>query len=668
MIIEALLVIVLLCAAIVPLLAVSGRIKASGRTTVSAIVALWLGLAILIITTMFVWTTEPANGEMAVTNRPIQVPTGDYVGSAACQICHPHNHATWHDSYHRTMTQVANEESVIGNFDNVRLAGKDLDVRLFRQDGKFLVEMTRHNPEFTRVFPVVMTTGSHTRQAYWMTSGNDSRPMMILPYMFLRAEQKWIPRHSGYITPECLQERPELAVFAANLDRWRYGCIRCHATRGRTEPIGDKTSAPNDRASETQAVEFGISCEACHGPGAEHVRVNRNPLHRYRQRLAGQADSSIVNPARLPHDRASEVCGQCHAVVTARSDEAMQQWLRHGFSYRPGDDLGADPIHFIVRGRFDLMPNRPVNCPDPATTGSFWSDGMIRASGREYNGLLDTPCFQRGKMSCLSCHQMHQSRGDPRPRPDWADDQLKFGMDGNSACLQCHERFKNVDQLTRHTHHAAGSSGSACYNCHMPFTTYGLLKAIRSHQINSPSVQGSLESGRPNACNQCHQDRTLAWTADYLSRWYDVPRPKLSADEQQIAATVLWALSGDAAQRAVTAWSFGWEDGLSASGNHWQAPYLAQLLEDRYDAVRYIAERSLRRLPGFHDFAYDFVGPPEQRAAAHQRALRIWAGAPKSPERPFAAPVLIDGQGRVQQTPFERLWKQRDDRPVTVNE
>ena len=668
MILDAILFIVLVCAAIVPLLAVSRCIKASGRTTGRAIVALWLGLPILIITTQSVRTTQPANSELAVTNRPIQVPTRDYVGSAACQVCHPHSHATWHDSYHRTMTQVANEESVIGNFDNVRLAGKDLDVRLFRKDSKFLVEMTRHNPELTGVFPVVMTTGSHTMQNYWMAQRRSSHPMMILPFTFLKTEQKWIPRHSGFINPVCLEERPELALFEYNLDKWSHGCIKCHTTQGRAEPIGDETSAPNGRGSETQAVEFGISCEACHGPGAEHVRVNRNPLHRYRQRLGGQADSSIVNPARLPHDRASAVCGQCHAVVTARSDEAMQQWLHNGFRYRPGDDLGADPIHFIVRGRFDLMPNRPMNCPNPATSGSFWSDGMIRVSGREYNGLLDTPCFQRGKMSCLSCHQMHQSRGDPRPRPDWADDQLKFGMDGNSACLQCHERLKNVDQLTQHTHHAPASSGSACYNCHMPFTTYGLLKAIRSHQISSPSVQGSLETGRPNSCNQCHQDRTLAWTADYLSRWYDVPRPKLSADEQQIAATVLWALSGDAGQRALMAWSFGWEEGLAVSGNHWQAPYLAQLLEDRYDAVRFIAGRSLRRLPGFHEFEYDFVGPPEQRAAAHQRALRTWARAQISQERPFAAPVLIDRQGRVQQTPFQRLWKLRDDRPMAVKE
>src|SRR5262249_36051725 len=144
----------------------------------------------------------------------------------------------------------------------------------------------------------------------------------------------------------------ELAVFEADLDRWSHGCIKCHTTQGRSDgPIGDETSAPNVRGSATQAVEFGISCEACHGPGAEHVRVNRNPLNRYSQRLAGQVDSSIVNPAKLPHDRASEVCGQCHTVATARSDEAMQQWQRHGFSFRPGGVLAEDPIRYIVRGR-----------------------------------------------------------------------------------------------------------------------------------------------------------------------------------------------------------------------------------------------------------------------------------------------------------------------------
>src|SRR6185503_10115548 len=102
----------------------------------------------------------------------------------------------------------------------------------------------------------------------------------------------------------------------------------------------------------------------------------------------------------------------------------------------------------------------------------------------------------------------------------------------------------------------------------------GILKAARSHQINSPTVKASLDTGRPNACNQCHQDKTLAWTADRLADWYKQPKPKLSKDEEEVAATALWALRGDAGQRAIVAWSYGWDDGLKVSGNHWQAPVL----------------------------------------------------------------------------------------------
>ncbi|MSQ93770.1 MAG: ammonia-forming cytochrome c nitrite reductase subunit c552 [Gemmataceae bacterium] len=666
---EALLFNVLICVALVPVVAALGRVKVSTRTAVGAIVTLWLGFAIIIVSTQFFLAKPPVNGEAKVTNRPIHLPTGNYVGSAACQSCHPHNHATWYDSYHRTMTQVASAKSVLGNFNNVRLFGKDLDVRLFKEGEQFLAEINLSNPRFTSTYPVVMTTGSHNRQAYWLAAGETPNDLMILPYMFLKDEQKWIPRHSAYINAMCLQERPELAVLRADRGRWAQVCIKCHATHGRPLAGGDELDNLARGGGATQAVEFGISCEACHGPGAEHVRVNRNPIRRYQQRLGAEPDLTIVNPARLPHDRSSEVCGQCHSVIEHRTTEAQKQWVYNGYSYRPGDDLALDPIRFIMRGRLELMPpDRPKDIPNPAETGSFWSDGMIRASGREYNGLIESPCFQRGKLSCLSCHEMHQARGDSRKRHEWADDQLKFGMDGNRACVQCHEGFRNADQLAKHTHHGADSAGSNCYNCHMPFTTYGILKAIRSHQIDSPSVKASQETGRPNACNQCHLDKTLAWTADRLERWYKIPAPKLSKDEQEVAGSVLWALRGDAGQRALMAWSYGWEDGLKAAGNHWQAPYLAQLLEDRYDAVRFIAHRSLRRLPGFHDFEHDFNAPPDVRAAAHQRALQVWSKSQQAGKLPFTRPVLIDTKGRVLETEFQRLWKHRDDRPMAINE
>ena len=195
-------------------------------------------------------------------------------------------------------------------------------------------------------------------------------------------------------------------------------------------------------------------------------------------------------------------------------------------------------------------------------------------------------------------------------------------MDTNQACLQCHPDFES--RLEEHTHHRPGSSGSECYNCHMSHTSYALLKSIRSHQISSPTVAASLETGRPNACNQCHLDKTLDWAAENLQKWYGVPRPKLSREQETIAASVLWTLKGDAGQRALMAWSLGWEPARAASGSDWMAPYLAQLLEDPYDAVRFIAYRSLRRLPGFSDFRYDYVDSPRQRAQARLKALEIW--------------------------------------------
>jgi hypothetical protein len=599
----------------------------------------------------------PAVAQAPLPNLPLEQPTGGYIGSAACQSCHPNQHGSWHESYHRTMTQVATEESVLGDFNNVRLSGKDLSVRLFKEDGRFKVEMSLNHSPATRVYTVVMTTGSHVRQAYWLADPSD-RQLMLLPYMYLRAEQRWIPRPSGYLTKNGQTDSSELAAFRSEKGRWSIVCIRCHTTHGQSTPVDHGGIA----LATPRVAEFGISCEACHGPGAAHVAATREPD------VGNEAMPSIVNPAKLPHDRSAQVCGQCHSVFYPRSEAAGYVWQMNGSTFRPGDDLFTDPIYFVMRGRLDLMPDRPAHIPDPVETGSFWPDGMIRITGREFSGLIESPCYQRGSMSCLSCHEMHQKSGDTRAPADWAAGQLKPGMDGNRACVQCHNRFEDDALAAQHTHHRADSSGSRCYNCHMPNTTYGLLKATRSHKVNSPSVSDSLQGGRPNGCNLCHQDQTLAWTAENLALWYKQAIPKLSADEEQIAASVLWALRGDAGQRALTAWSFGWADAHHASGNNWQAPYLGQLLDDRYNAVRFIAHRSLKRLPGFGDFDYDFMNSPSMRAAAVVNARNVWQKTQDGQKRPFARATLIEPAGHILDADLQRLLRQRDDSPVEFAE
>ena len=541
--------------------------------------------------------------EQTVTNRPIQAPGGSYISSDACRACHPSQYASWHASYHRTMTQVATPESVATSFDGVTVdvvagepigleqRGRELWAEFADPDGAGPGSGPRLTPR--RIARrIVMTTGSHNQQIYWYATGN-SRVLGQLPAIWLTGERTWIPRRAAIMSPP----GAHLSETAA----WNGVCVACHATNGQPRleaPLGSRPAAT--LAADTRAAEFGIACEACHGPGEAHARANRNPLRRYALHFQiGARDDTIVQPARLDPLRASQVCGQCHSFWEFADAQAERQANTHGLPYRPGDDLAAT--------RFIAQPTKNLETPimraflaaDPGFVRDiFWSDGMIRATGREYNALIDSPCFKNATdpsrtMTCFSCHAMHKAGDDPRPVTAWADDQLSPRATDGSACAPCHRMADD------HSHHRSGSPGASCENCHMPYTTYGLLKTIRSHQISSPSVQATLDTGRPDACSLCHLDKTLAWTAGALEAWYGTPRPALSDDEETVAASVLWLLKGDAGQRAIVAQAMGWRAAQQASGSAWLTPYLALTERDQYDAVRLIAARARKTLPPF---------------------------------------------------------------------
>jgi hypothetical protein len=240
-------------------------------------------------------------------------------------------------------------------------------------------------------------------------------------------------------------------------------------------------------------------------------------------------------------------------------------------------------------------------------------------------------------------------------------------MDTDRACTQCHESLADPQKAAQHAHHRPGSPGSACLECHMPHTAYGLLKAVRGHEIHSPRViAAGPGSTRPNACNLCHLDRPLGWTAEALSRWYGQDEPTLSDDDRRIAAGVRWAVAGDAGVRALAAWSMGWAPAHQAGGADWMVPYLVDLMDDPYDAVRMIAARSLAAIPGFERVGFDPLATAEQRATA-ARALRE-RSTPLAEPPASAEATLFDAQGRRQEDAVARLRAKRDDRPLILAE
>jgi hypothetical protein len=320
------------------------------------------------------------------------------------------------------MTQLATPEGVVGDFNHVKVELLGKAYWLDRRGDEFWVDM--EDPEW-RPEPGQVTgrarrvqrrlgllTGSHHMQVYWFPSESGNM-QALFPFVWLISDRRWVPFHNTFLRD------PSIAPVKQT---WNLNCINCHATAGQPRPN------QQTRRFETRVGELGIACEACHGPAEEHARHHRNLAERYLHYLARKADPTIVNPAKLPAKQSAQVCGQCHGIkwIPDRDDH-----LQNGFRYRPGQELGQKtPVVRPTRLEEQPWLKNPLKQNPTFLRDRYWEDGMVRVSGREYNGLLESPCHQRGELSCLSCHSMHESTSP--------NDQLAKQMESNHACLQCH--------------------------------------------------------------------------------------------------------------------------------------------------------------------------------------------------------------------------------------
>ena len=586
-------------------------------------------------------------------NRPVQTPGEGYASSAECRVCHPSQYNSWHDSYHRTMTQVADPANVIPKLEGMKLSLEGWDYRVEREGEAFFVRRRPSNaPDqpFAESRKIVLLTGSHNLQFLWVDTGK-GRTLEHFPFGWLVAEKMWAPLTDTFLCP------PEFRA-ADVMGDWNAGCIDCHTTQGRSRPV-------HDTSFDSRVTDFGIACEACHGEGRKHIAQNRNPLRRYWLHVTGKPDPTMANPARLKGPESALACGQCHSVWAFANANAEHAWREEGVKYRPGQsDLGE---------RFVVEPTKPDHAAEKEAmfkknpllaSGVFWGDGQVRVVGREYNGVKESPCFKGGEFSCVTCHDMHPP--DAAAGKAWAANQLKPAAQSDATCLSCHEPIKA--RLAAHTHHAPGSAGNSCYDCHLPHTSFGLLRAVRSHQVSKPSVAESVKFGRPNACNLCHLDRPLAWTAEKLQAWYGQKPGELSRDDREIAAGVRWLLQGDAGQRALVAWSMGWAPAQQAAGRDWLAPYLIGELTDPYAAVRFVAGKSLQTLPEYRDFTFNYTAGRNEIRAVATKAYQHWKELPRSAPMAERPAILLNADGSFQLYDYRRLIFLRDNRPMYIIE
>ncbi len=637
----------------------------SSRTALTLAISFFVVPGILTLSSMQAIDRAAHYATTTAADVPSQRTDQLFAGSNSCRSCHAAEYDSWHASFHRTMTQVATTESVVAPFDGRALTRHGQQATVERRGDEFWVDMVE--PEFNLSYVrqgqippgddvprtqrrIVMTTGSHSFQAYWYVI-DETRELWLFPWRYSIAENLWIHVDDVFVQPPT--DRPALGHNV-----WNQTCIQCHSVGGQPG-----SNSLTHRFDNTHVAELGISCEACHGPAHKHIQQHQNPFRRYAQHLSETPDRTIFNPLLTDHATSSQACGICHSNFAYDEDHSQNKVrFEIGNEFRPG-------IEMTNRGRFMTVADETVykEGNQEISVSRFWADGACRSGGREYNGLIESACFKKGEISCLSCHKLHGN--DP-------DDQLGDGMRTNQACLQCHTDMQQ--DIPAHTHHDESSTGSQCMNCHMPHSSFALLRGIRSHRIDNPTVVPFGQNVRLNACNLCHLDKTQAWTSGFLAEWYGTQSPTLSPDDQSVAASVLWLLKGDGGQRSLSVWHFGWPEAQAVAGTSWMMPFLTAVMSDPYSSVRYNAWSAIRALNSISpadveavtkDLFDDLTG---DRARISNTLLLDWtrhaiASGVVIPEPLLGNPNNL-ANGPFSEPRLRELLKQRDDRPMVIVE
>jgi predicted CXXCH cytochrome family protein len=191
-------------------------------------------------------------------------------------------------------------------------------------------------------------------------------------------------------------------------------CLQCHASR--LQPVPGTMNG----FAAVPFLEWGISCETCHGPGEKHIGKFNSGLV-----VDG---SGIVNPRRLSPERRDSVCAQCHLTGVARIDRAG----RDRGSFQPGGLLSEFLSVFVWSG-----------APAEMTVTSHFE--KIAQSGCKVKA--------GDRLSCGACH-------NPHSRPLEAEKARYF----RGKCIECHDTPTSCKAPAALREREADN----CVGCHMP--------------------------------------------------------------------------------------------------------------------------------------------------------------------------------------------------------
>ncbi len=412
-------------------------------------------------------------GETAETSAPVapEAPAPPvYVGVERCRECHQKNAERWSKTWHARALAKASPGAVAGRWNDLHFKGESSEAWMRRRGPEYVVR-TRDREGLLGDYPVSWVIGGKRMQDP-LTELGDGRWQVLPIYFHVTGRGEWVDYN------ESKQGRvgPDHPFFWTNLRRTaNHECLDCHVT-GLDVRIGE------DGRWQTGFVDAGVGCESCHGPGAAHAD--------------SMEPGDIVQPRKLDPDRQMALCGSCHGPR-----DPLFPLLDAAHRFRPGQRYEeAYDVYMIATGR--------------TRSSDFFADGRPMSGSFEYQALLQSACWRKGKATCLTCHSA--------PHAQHGEDELRVAAGdrtppADQGCRGCHAPVFAAGRA--HSHHRAAAAQS-CAACHMPRLVPAVLDLEADHSIDVPVPENSERHGVPNACGVCHAKKPPAELAAALHRWW----------------------------------------------------------------------------------------------------------------------------------------------------
>ncbi len=403
----------------------------------------------------------------AAPDLPQEKAAPTFVGRNECKSCHEPEFKSWLTSDHDKAMDVAADSTVLGDFNQAEFTSKGVTTRFFKRDGKFFVNTAGPGGQMAD-FEITHTFGHEPLQQYLVPFPGGRLQCLTIAWDVELG--RWFDLYQDQDIPQ-----DDWLSWTGGGQNWNGMCAECHSTDLK------KGYDPNTKTFNTTWFEIDVSCEACHGPGSDHVEWAKiQPMAR-----PEVADFGLAVPTRnLETVELVNLCAPCHSRRAILGD----------YDHTAGH----------------LLENL---APTTLDEGLYHADGQILDEVYVYGSFVQSKMFAND-VSCADCHDSHS---------------LKLKFEGNDLCLQCHlaETYDSFDHhFHKKIHEGQPSDGALCVKCHMPEQSYMVIDERADHSLRVPRPDLSQKTGSPNSCNAagCHGDKSVAWSVEHYEKWYGLAR------------------------------------------------------------------------------------------------------------------------------------------------